>query len=72
MPCFDPSRLRAIRHQTPLGPDAAAHSVGITTSALLQYERGVTRPSVTMLGKLADLYACTVNDFFDAKPGSAA
>lgn len=68
MPTFHPHRLRAIRHTTCLGPDAAAHAVGVTSSAILQYERGERRPSVTVLGKLADIYCCSVNDFYDSEP----
>ena len=72
MPTFNPPRLRAIRHSTGLGPDAAAHAIGITTGAILQYERGDRRPSVATLGRLADLYHCSVSEFFDAEPEPAA
>jgi transcriptional regulator with XRE-family HTH domain len=72
MPTFDPPRLRAIRHTTHLGPDAAAHAVGITCGTILQYERGVRRPSVTVLDPLADLYGCSVADFFQPEPEHVA
>jgi transcriptional regulator with XRE-family HTH domain len=68
----NPPRLRAIRHSTGLGPDAAAHRIGITTAALLQYERGDRRPSITTLGRLADLYRCGVEEFFAAEPENVA
>lgn len=59
---FDPSRLRATRHQRGLSLHEVAEQTGLTTWHIAKLESGRHLPSVTMLQPLAHVLNVDVKD----------
>lgn len=55
-------KLAALRKQAGLSQRAVAKELGVTDSAVNQWERGKTSPKINQLPKLAALYGCTVDE----------
>ena len=50
------------REQMGLTQKELAQRIGVTQGAVTQWEIGISRPSLTTLCKLADVFGCSVDD----------
>lgn len=58
------NNIRAERNRVNLTQEATANSVGVTVRTYIAYENDAKNVGATMLGKLATLFGCNVNDFY--------
>ena len=65
MPTFSPQRFRAQRAAANLTREQVAVQTGLSYQTVYATERGAIKPSVTSIGKYADVLGCSVSDFFD-------
>ena len=65
------NRMKELREAKGLSKSAVAEAVGITVSAILKYEAGITQPSVYAAWKLARLYGVTIEEMmgYDGRKG---
>lgn len=56
------NRMKELREANGLSKSAVAEAIGITVSAILKYEAGITQPSVYAAWKLARLYGVTIEE----------
>ena len=56
------NRMKELREEKGLSKSAVAETIGITVSAILKYEAGITQPSVYAAWKLAKLYGVTIEE----------
>lgn len=61
---FDPEALRNARHAARLTQLDVQKATGIYEGTIGRYERGVITPSAWVLADLANLYGCSVLDFY--------
>jgi transcriptional regulator with XRE-family HTH domain len=61
---FSSQRLRELRLAAGFKPEQLAMRVDRSVWAVHQYERGLTQPSASVLGRLADVLGCNVDDLF--------
>lgn len=47
-----------------------AKHLGVTTGAVSQWEKGMTKPSVSRLASLAAYYGCTIEELLTEKEGA--
>lgn len=57
--------LRQARERAGIGAAEAARRLGVTRQAVSQWDTGTKFPSVKRLGKIAELYGCTVRELMD-------
>jgi transcriptional regulator with XRE-family HTH domain len=72
---FSGPLLRQQRLAAGLKPEHVALEIDRSTYSVREYELGRVTPSTDVLGKLADIFGCPVDDFFaisDAPMGAAA
>jgi DNA-binding XRE family transcriptional regulator len=72
---FSGQRLRKLRLTAGLKPEHIAIRIDRSTYSVREYELGRVTPSTEIVGKLADLFDCPVDDLFiatDAPMGAAA
>lgn len=67
-PAFCRSSLRAARLAAGLSRDQVAARLGRALSTVQRYEEGRAKPSADVLGALAHLYGCRVDDFYTPAP----
>jgi transcriptional regulator with XRE-family HTH domain len=68
-------RLRAARENAGLSREVVAVSTHKAFSTIVQYERTTLRaiePPARVLMRLAELYGCALEDFFDEEPEAVA
>jgi transcriptional regulator with XRE-family HTH domain len=65
-------QLRFHRHRAGLSQTQVAAATGWSLSAISMYEQGNRQAGYAKLRRLAELYGCTVDDFFAAGPDPAA
>ena len=56
------AKIRTLRNELGLSQDALGDLVGVGGSMIKHIERGVKKPSVDLLKRIADVYGCTVDD----------
>lgn len=61
---FSGARLRSLRQQAGLRPEHVALAIGKSATAVLDFERGRVRPSLTTLEALANFYDCSLDELF--------
>jgi transcriptional regulator with XRE-family HTH domain len=66
------ARIRKLRLDRKLGQAQLAALLGIVQSTLSKVERGVLRPTVDMLMRLAQLFGMPPGDWFTPLPPVAA
>jgi transcriptional regulator with XRE-family HTH domain len=67
---FDPTLLAAKRGERDLSLDEVAARLGLTATTVRRYESGRITPSVHGLAALARVYACPLEDLYDAADAS--
>lgn len=50
------------REEAHMTMEQAAKAFGVTSSAICQWEKGLTMPSTNKLAKIASTYGCTIDD----------
>ena len=65
-------QLRFHRHRAGLSQTQVAAATGWSLSAISMYEQGHRQAGYAKLRRLAELYGCTVDDFFNDAPEPAA
>ena len=65
-------QLRFHRHRAGLSQTQVAAATGWSLSAISMYEQGNRQAGYAKLRRLAELYGCTVDDFFTDGPDPAA
>jgi transcriptional regulator with XRE-family HTH domain len=65
-------QLRFHRHRAGLSQTQVAAATGWSLSAISMYEQGNRQAGYAKLRRLAELYGCTVDDFFTTGPDPAA
>lgn len=58
--------LKSLRKKAGLKQATAAAELGVTQSAVSQWESGVCRPRANLLSKMAQLYRCTADELLKA------
>ena len=66
---YEPTRLARARKAAGLSRRESARAVNRSHYTIIDYEHGRRRPSVDALAVLADLFGCTVDDFYEAGVG---
>ena len=60
-------RLREKREETELTQNEVAEELHVSPQSISKWERGEALPSVEFLPKLAEIYNCKIDDFFNEK-----
>ena len=55
-------KLAIIRKQKKMTQEMLAERLGLSSTTVSQYERGVRNPNITTLAKIAKVLECTFND----------
>ena len=63
--------LRKLRKKAGLNQAATARHLGVTQSAVSQWESGGCRPRAELVPKMAQLYRCTADELLAASTGKA-
>lgn len=69
---FDPMLLRQARETQRLSQETMARRAEVSVSTYSKYESGAITPTTRMLGRLASLLGCRVDDFFAVEGVSPA
>ena len=59
--------LKLLRIKADLSQSELADILGVTQSAVTNWERGNTQPSVDRLPKLAEVFGCTIDELYGEK-----
>ena len=54
--------LKAARVNAGFTQVEAAKAINVDVSTLSRYERGLSKPDVSLAGRMSDLYGCSMND----------
>ncbi|MBR6557562.1 MAG: helix-turn-helix transcriptional regulator [Clostridia bacterium] len=60
-------KIKAYRAKNNLTQEAFGALLGLSPQAVSKWERTECYPDITILPDLADLFGCSVNDFFEDK-----
>ncbi|MBQ9085678.1 MAG: helix-turn-helix transcriptional regulator [Clostridia bacterium] len=58
-------KIRTYRRQHQLTQEGLGQIIGVSAQAISKWERCECYPDITLLPQLAEILACSVNDFFD-------
>ena len=54
--------IKQLRERLGFSQKEVSEKVGISQNALCQYEKGVRKPPIKILIKLADFFGCTIDE----------
>lgn len=63
--------FRQARIKADLSVREVMAAIGVTDAAVYMWETGTTKPRVSILVKLAELYHCSVDELLMGNPGQA-
>jgi DNA-binding XRE family transcriptional regulator len=69
---FSGTRLRALRIERGLKPERLAMLVDRSVWAVHGYERGIGAPSADVIGALADVLDCAIDDLYERRTSAVA
>ena len=59
------SKIREYRVEKSISQERLGELLGVSAQAVSKWERGICYPDISFLPVLAQLFECTVNDFFE-------
>jgi transcriptional regulator with XRE-family HTH domain len=68
---FSPERLKAQREAAGYSRAQVAIAICRSWGAIYQFERGYLTPGAQALVAMADLFGCSIDEFYDAKEHAA-
>lgn len=69
---YSPERLRAAREARGFSREHVGRGIDRTAATIYRYETGLIRPTVDVLGSLADFYDVPIGELYDPDPAVAA